>query len=223
MIPRISTKDKVFSLVSSEGEVVNLTTTRLQVIVVGANPRLSKSFYKGEFDSDVTQPDCFSLDGKTPHKESTDPQSDMCALCPQNAWGSRTTPTGQRVKACADQKRLAVVLADDPKGTVYLLQVTPTSLKNLNTYQKVLQSKSISPEIVKTRVFMDDTVTFPKLVFEFGGFNDDSIQEHVDTLCESDEVKITIGVLSASERQPTFSEYGFTEVEGFIEREVSNE
>ena len=223
MIPRISTKGNVFSLLSAAGDIDTLDTTRLSVIVVGANPALSKSFYKGDYFEESALPDCFSFDGKEPSEQSSDPQSDMCALCPQNAWGSRTTPTGQRVKACADQKRLAVVLADDHKGTVYLLQVTPTSLKNLNSYQKVLTSKSISPEIVKTRVRFDQTVSHPKLVFEFGGFNEDKAQEHVDTLCGSEEVKIVTGELSALERQPTFSDYGFTDEEGFIETEVTDE
>ena len=223
MIPRISTKANQFSLLSSAGDIDTLNTTRLSLIVVGANPALSKSFYKGDYFEESALPDCFSLDGKTPNEQSADPQSDMCALCPQNAWGSRTTPTGQRVKACSDQKRLAVILADDPKGTVYLLQVTPTSLKNLNNYQKVLHSKSISPEIVNTRVSFDEAVSYPKLVFEFGGFVKDTIQEHVDNLCGSEEVKIVTGELSALERQPTFSDYGFTDEEGFIETEVTDE
>ena len=49
MIPRISTKGMVFSLLSAAGDINTLTTTRLSVIVVGANPALSKSFYKGEY------------------------------------------------------------------------------------------------------------------------------------------------------------------------------
>ena len=222
MIPRLSTKGMTFSLLSAAGDIDTLATTRLSVIVVGANPALSKSWYKGSYTNDSALPDCYSLNGKTPDKECDDPQSDLCAVCPQNAWGSRTTPTGQRVKACADQKRLAVVLDDDPKGTVYLLQVTPTSLKNLNSYQKVLQSKSISPEIAKTRVSLDQTLAYPKLVFEFGGFVDESMQDHIDGLCGSEEVKIVTGELSASERQPKFSEYGFTNEEGFTEG-VTNE
>ena len=223
MIPRISTKGMVFSLLSAAGDINTLATTRLSVIVVGANPALSKSFYKGEYFEETMKPDCYSLNGKTPDKDCDDPQSDMCALCPQNAWGSRTTPTGQRVKACADQKRLAVVLTDDPKGTVYLLQVTPTSLKNLNGYQKVLQGKSISPEIAKTRVSIDTSLGFPKLEFDFGGFVEETTQEHIDGLCGTEEVKIVTGELSASERQLTFSDFGFTEENGFTEGGLTNE
>ena len=127
------------------------------------------------------------------------------------------------MKACADQKRLAVVLADDPKGTVYLLQVTPTSLKNLNGYQKVLQSKSISPEIAKTRVSIDASLGFPKLEFDFGGFVEESTQEYIDGLCGNEEVKIVTGELSASERQLTFCDFGFAEENGFTEGGLTNE
>ena len=59
-------------------------------------------------------------------------------------------------------------------------------------------------------------------MFEFGGFVDESIQDHIDGLCGSEEVKIVTGELSASERQPKFSEYGFTNEEGFTEG-VTNE
>ena len=105
------------------------------------------------------------------------------------------------------------MLAEKPTDEVYLLQVTPTSLKNLNAYHKILQSKSISPEIAKTRVSFDTTVEFPRLVFEFAGFVDESLQDGIDKLCVSEDVKIITGELSASERQPTFSDYGFTKID----------
>ena len=69
MIPRISTKGMVFSLLSAAADIDTLNTTRLSVIVVGANPALSKSFYKGEYFEDTAKPDCYSLDGKTPDKD----------------------------------------------------------------------------------------------------------------------------------------------------------
>tara|TARA_R100000808_G_scaffold21363_1_gene46186 strand:+ start:5095 stop:5742 length:648 start_codon:yes stop_codon:yes gene_type:complete len=212
IIPKISTKNKEFSLAPGVNED-HLMTTHLSVIVVGANPNLSKKWIKGEYSEDNLSPSCFSFDGKIPDESSVEPQADMCALCPQNAWGSRTTPTGKRIKACADYKRLAVVLAEKPTDEVYLLQVTPTSLKNLNAYHKILQSKSISPEIAKTRVSFDTTVEFPRLVFEFAGFVDESLQDGIDKLCVSEDVKIITGELSASERQPTFSDYGFTKID----------
>jgi hypothetical protein len=133
------------------------------------------------------------LDGIGPDSESKDPQNDMCASCPQNAWGSKVTPQGQEIKACADLKRLAVVSADDPSGPVYLLSVTPAALKGLNQYQKELSVRGIPPEIVKTRISFDTDASFPKLKFAFGGFLEADTQEIVDKLFGTDEVKEVTG------------------------------
>ena len=182
-VPRISIKGSRFRIVEGELETV-LDSTTLDVVVVGANPRLSKAWYAAQWtpDSEPQAPDCYSLDGVGPHPESTMPQNDLCATCSHNAWGSKVTPLGQQIKACADQKRLAVVSAEDPSGPVYLLQVTPAALKGLNQYQKELSVRGIPPEIVKTRVSFDTDASFPKLKFTFGGFLDAATQEVVDGL-----------------------------------------
>ena len=193
--PRISIKGARFRIVEGDTETV-LDTINLQVVIVGANPHLSKNWYAKAWtpDSDKNEaPDCFSLNGIYPDPESTMPQNDMCASCPQNAWGSKITPQGQQIKACADQKRLAVVAADDPSGPVYLLQVTPAALKGLNQYQKELAVRGIPPEIVKTAVSFDTDASFPKLKFTFGGFLDADTQEVVDGLFGSDAVKEVTG------------------------------
>jgi len=164
-------------------------------VVVGANPRLSKTWYAKAWtkDSEPVAPDCFSLDGIGPDQESTDPQNDLCASCPQNAWGSKVTDAGQQIKACSDNKRLAVVSADDTSGPIYLLSVTPAALKGLNQYQKELSVRGIPPEIVKTRVSFDTDASFPKLKFTFGGFLDADVQEVVDTLFGSELVREITG------------------------------
>ncbi len=192
--PRISIKGSRFRIVEGDTETV-LESTVLDVVVVGANPRLSKTWYAKQWDAtaEPAAPDCFSLDGIGPDPESTAPQNDLCASCPQNAWGSKVTPTGQQVKACADNKRLAVVSADDPSGPVYLLSVTPAALKGLNQYQKELAVRGIPPEIVKTRVSFDTDASFPKLKFTFGGFLEADVQEVVDGLFGSEPVKEITG------------------------------
>ena len=192
--PRISIKASRFRIVEGDTETV-LDSTTLDVVIVGANPRLSKTWYAKQWDANAepSAPDCFSLDGIGPDPESTDPQNDMCASCPQNAWGSKVTPTGQQVKACSDNKRLAVVAADDPSGPIYLLSVTPAALKGLNQYQKELSVRGIPPEIVKTRVSFDTDASFPKLKFTFGGFLDADVQEVVDGLFGSEQVKEITG------------------------------
>ena len=192
--PRISIKGSRFRIVDGGTETL-LDSTKLDIIVVGANPRLSKTWYEKPWtpDAEPSAPDCFSLDGVGPHIDSTKPQNDLCASCPQNAWGSKITPQGQQVKACADQKRLAVVAADDPTGSVYLLQVTPGALKGLNSYQKELSTRGIPPEIVKTTISFDTDASYPKLKFSFGGFIDEAAQEAVDKLFGIDAVLTITG------------------------------
>jgi len=192
--PRISIKGSRFRLVEGDTETV-LESTTLDVVVVGANPRLSKTWYAKQWtpDSEPQAPDCFSLDGVSPDPEATDPQNDLCASCPQNAWGSKVTPQGQQIKACSDTKRLAIVSADDPSGPIYLLSVTPAALKGLNQYQKELSVRGIPPEIVKTRVSFDTDASFPKLKFTFGGFLDADVQQVVDGLFGTDQIKEITG------------------------------
>ena len=187
--PHISIKGGRFRVVEDGTETV-LDTTTLEVAIVGINPRVSKVYYEGAWDKndEAKAPDCFSLDGIKPDLSATNPQSDLCANCPKNAWGSKTTPDGKDTKACADQKRLAIVPADDPKAGIYLLRVTPAALKSLNAYSKKLKQHGLPPEIVRTRVSFDTDASFPKLVFSYGGFLDEDTQDYVDTLINTPEV-----------------------------------
>ena len=196
--PRISIKGARFRIIEDGTETV-LDTTSLDVVIVGANPKLSKTFYAKAWDKDAepSAPDCFSLDGVRPHPESEGPQNDVCASCPHNAWGSKTGPQGQQLKACTDQKRLAVVAADDPEGPVYLLQVTPAALKGLNSYHKELSVRGIPAEVVKTKIGFDTDASFPKLKFSFGGFLDEGTYAAVEPLFGAESVLEITG-----EKQP---------------------
>jgi len=197
--PRISIKGSRFRIVEGGAENV-LEETKLSVVIVGANPRLSKTYYAKQWtpDSEPSSPDCYSLDGIRPAADSTDPQNDSCAGCPMNAWGSKITPLGQQIKACADQKRLAVVAANDPTGPVYLLQVTPAALKGLGSYQKELSMRGIPVEAVKTVVTFDTDASFPKLMFKFGGFLDAEEYEAVEELFGADRVLEITGEKAAT-------------------------
>lgn len=203
--PRISIKGARFRIVEDGTETV-LDTTALEVVIVGANPKLSKTYYAKAWDKDAepTAPDCYSLDGIKPHPESESPQNDMCAGCPHNAWGSKIGPQGQLLKACTDQKRLAIVAADDPDGPVYLLQVTPAALKGLNAYHKELSMRGIPAEIVRTKITFDTDASFPKLKFGFGGFLDEDTYSVVEPLFGRDDVlEITGEKLPETVEQPS--------------------
>jgi hypothetical protein len=191
--PRISIKGSRFRIIEGSEETV-LPSMHLDVVIVGANPRLSKSYYSKAWDpNDVGAPDCSSLGGVSPSDDAPSPQSDLCASCAHNQWGSKIGPQGQKLKACTDMKRLAVISPDDLEGPVYLLQVTPSALKGLDAFQKALSSRGIAPEVVKTRLTFDTSASFPKLVFGLGGFLEENEIEIVDAVIAGDVVKQTTG------------------------------
>lgn len=192
--PRISIKGARFRIKDGDAETV-LQETYLDVVIVGANPRLSKTWYAKAWtpDAEPAAPDCYSLDGVRPNADSVNIQNDLCATCPHNAWGSKITPQGQKVKACSDQKRLAVVAANDPTGPIYLLSVTPAALKGLNQYHSELKMRGIPVEGIKTRISFDTNASFPKLTFGFGGFLDEATVDAVSGLFGSSEVKQITG------------------------------
>lgn len=169
--PRISIKGGRFRIKEGDAETV-LQSTTIDVVIVGSNPRLSKTYYAKAWDpsAEATAPDCSSMDGVRPDANVAEPQNDICATCPHNAWGSKKGPQGQDLKACSDSKRIAVVSADDPSGQIYLMLITPAALKDLNQYQKDLSHRGIAPELVRTRIGFDTNASFPKLKFGFGGW-----------------------------------------------------
>jgi hypothetical protein len=201
--PKISIKGSRFRIKEGSTETV-LNRLELEVVIVGANPRLSKTWYATKWDpnAEPVAPDCYSLDGVSPAADAENPQNDLCASCPKNAWGSEVTEKGQQLKACSDHKRLAVVAADDPSGPIYLLEVTPAALKGLNQYQRELTMRGIPAEVVKTKVTFDTDASFPKLQFAFGGFLEAETQSVVDGLFGSPEVAEVTGEATAGAPAP---------------------
>lgn len=192
--PKISIRASRFHLVV-DGVTTTLPDLTLSTVIVGANPRVSKVFYAGQYDGsdDPKAPDCYSLDGVRPAADAKDKQHSMCASCPKNAWGSKTTPQGKQAKACSDKKRLAVVAADDPEGDIYLLEVTPAAFPGFAEYVKSLQMLGIHAETVRTTVGFDNKASFPKLTFQFGGFLDEATQDSVDARLEETLIKEITG------------------------------
>jgi hypothetical protein len=195
---RISIRGGRFRIRDGSNETV-LPSLTLETIIVGASPNTTKSYYKGAYDAksveESKKPDCYSTDGIRPAKDAEDPQSQLCGNCPQNIWGSKLTAGGGKMKACADQKRLAVISAsdttDDPE--VYLFTVTPAVLTDFRTYVESLSNKGYSPEIVKTVVSFDTEASYPKIKFDFGGFVSEEQHKVVQGLLDADIVNEITG------------------------------
>ena len=79
---RISIKGGVFRLMSAGKEVAAIDERYLDVVIVNAAPKVSRTFYMAQYDSDkVSAPDCWSADGVTPAADANNRQSDKCDTC----------------------------------------------------------------------------------------------------------------------------------------------
>lgn len=142
----------------------------VQVIILKAATVISKIWYEnGYVEGSNAPPDCFSNNGVTPEPSSAKLQNPVCATCKQNVWGSRITPAGKQGKACADNKRLAIVpLLDIPNeafGGPMLLRVPPASLQDLSTFGTQMQRLGFHYYAIGTRISFDPAEAYPKFLF----------------------------------------------------------
>ena len=195
--PRISIKGGRFRIVE-DGDEVELPSLTLDAVIVGANPRMSKIFYMKAWEpGDSAAPDCFSDNAIAPDPSSPSPQSDLCATCPKNEWGSKITPQGKEIKACQDVKKIALVSADDMEGPVYSMSVTPGAFKNFTTFNSELRRCGASPEEVVISIGLDTSKGFPMLTFSLSRYMDDAEMAIADTLFDSAAVMEAIGNVDA--------------------------
>ena len=193
--PRISVRAGRYRLVEEGVETpVGIT---LDVIVVGANPKVSKIFYSKAYDqaADNVRPDCSSTNGTTPDANIENPVSPGCANCPNNVLGSKITPSGAKSKLCADQRHIAVIAAADP-NKVYGLTVPVSGMKGLREYLKELDNFGTAPEEVITELGFDEQASFPKITFKRKGYVPDKFLGKIDGIVGSDDVKIAVRLMA---------------------------
>lgn len=193
-IPRISIRAGRYRLVEDGVETpVGIT---VDVIIVGANPRVSKVFYAGAYDASAenTRPSCFSNDGVRPDKSVDAPVHSACADCPHNVLGSKILPSGAKSKMCADQRHLAVVPAADPTK-VYSMTVPVSGMKALREYFKDLGNYGVGPEEAITELGFDEQASYPKITFRQKGYVPEKALSRVDNLIASDATKVAIRVM----------------------------
>lgn len=171
-VPRISLKSRRFNFIEN-GEVVMKTADPIAVVILGVQPEngMAKTFYEGAYEpGDSSPPDCSSFDGVRPDSWITTPLSETCAQCPNNKWGSAKSMSGGKAKACRDSKRLMVANAKNlGEGTIFTLNVTVASLKNLSDFGKQLAKQGIPLEAVVTMIGIDEDSDFSMLTFTAAG------------------------------------------------------
>jgi hypothetical protein len=107
---------------------------------------------KEKSETGVTQPDCSSMDGITPEKDSKLIQNPVCGkagvegCCPRNEY--ETDPKGGKGKACKNMRRVHVVVENSilPRR----LSVGPTSLREFDDYMTSLYDSGLPYATVST-------------------------------------------------------------------------
>lgn len=122
---------------------------RLECVVLGSCA--ANTLYEGAYDPDDVQPPvCYAfavLDADlAPHADCQKPQSETCATCEQNMFGSAPPGRGKaRGKACGNTRRLGLLLASDVEeadgiatAETAMAKVSPTNLKAWAGYVRSL-------------------------------------------------------------------------------------
>jgi hypothetical protein len=144
----------------------------LEVVIVKASPHISKIWYEnGYVEGDSAPPDCWSATGITPDPASPKKQSNTCAGCKWNVFGSKRSNDGQggKGKDCSDSKRLAVVPLNDIDNEIHggplLLRVPAASLQDLKGYANKLTAVGAPSFAVGTKISFEQGTAYPKFVF----------------------------------------------------------
>jgi len=169
---RISIRGRVFRMVANGKEVAASESNSMNVIIVAAAENIARTFYAGQYDpsKEASPPDCQSPDGITPDPKSPNIQADKCASCPQNIGGSGQNGS----RACRYRQRIALLLENDPRGDVYQLDLSATSIFGdadngrmpLQAYGRFLGSQGVPVSAVVTEMKFDINADTPKLTFK---------------------------------------------------------
>lgn len=161
-----------FKRVVNGEQIGNAVRGEINVIIVGALSKVSRTYYEAEYDPDAppTLPDCWSNLGDKPEAAAANKQHTNCADCPQNIVGSGKNGVG---RACRFQRRISVLVEGDPSGDVYQFNVPAKSLFGKGTgnvhpfesYVKFLIANGESPDNVVTNISYDLNAKTMELLF----------------------------------------------------------
>lgn len=172
---RISLRGGVFRMMVNGEEIAKNESRSMNIVVVNGTKHVARKYYAGGYTpGESAPPNCWSNDGVTPDASIEAPQHANCEGCPQNIKGS-----GQgESRACRYEKRLAVVLADDIKGSVYQLILPSKSYFGkgdqdhmpFEQYAKYVASQGYNINMIVTEMKFDSDSESPKLTFKPIGF-----------------------------------------------------
>ncbi len=128
-----------------------------------------RSYYEGAFDADKAQvPNCYALDSDEPHDSAADPQSDTCADCQWNKWGTALDSQGKPAKGkkCREGSRVIFIAANLPvdKAPMITAKIPVTSLKAVtNLTARCSDAGKLTGEFVTEMSVAEDKKSFFKV------------------------------------------------------------
>lgn len=177
----------------------------LRVVVLDYADRMGRTYYPGEYDPDKPgQPECWSDDGVKPHASVKEPKSVSCENCPMAAKGSKITPQGKAVTACALHRMVVVVpasnLGEFPPLRLRLAVTSNYDKKSpeleaagwfaFQQYTDLLRARDVkhSARLV-TKMKFDPNANFPKVIFSPDRWLEGSELAIVGPMSQRPEVK----------------------------------
>jgi hypothetical protein len=123
----------------------------------------------------MTAPDCWAL-GEVPSLLAPPDivkakQSETCATCVKNAFGSCKGGTleggSKKGKACANTRLLALIPPDSgPEAAIWLITVSPTAIRGFDAYVAKCMAEFRTPPVgVISTIAFDPAFDFPSLRF----------------------------------------------------------
>jgi hypothetical protein len=194
---RLSIRGGVFRMVVGGEEVRKASGRELQVIIVNAAPKVSRTFYSGAYSAEqTTAPTCWSSDGIAPDAGVAEPVSKDCAGCPNNIKGSGQGSS----RACRFSQRLALQIVGDPTRDVYQLVIPSQSIFGegdgerlpFQQYIKLLVANGRSINTMVTEISFDTDSATPKLFFRAVAHVNKDQYDSAVTAGESEEAKRAI-------------------------------
>lgn len=158
----ISTKGKLFTFPDAK-------TSQGPLEAVILDHRNFNKFYSAAYDpKNPTPPKCFALskdlDGMSPHADVQEKQSETCAVCTYNQWGSASVGKG---KACRNTVRLAIATPDATADSEpFIISISPTGIKSWSALVNALGTRELIPVQVVTSIAFDPNQAFPTLIFK---------------------------------------------------------
>lgn len=175
------TQDKKFEL--PNGDLVD----EVEVAIVDFVYR--NEYYVGAFNrKEIKPPACFSISpvaaDMKPSENAPMSQSEDCATCQQNQYGS--SPSGDG-KACKNTVYIAVLPLDATSETpISVIKTSPTAIRHFNTYvSKIARTAKVPVSAIATKIYFDPASSYASLRFDAVGAN----PVFAETVARKDEAR----------------------------------